>query len=80
MRIDDLLHHRIRGRFREGWLRDAYNLFDAKTLGQHVGYAVEKEAAAGFADVEQSDSFAAERVQARRSGARLIEGFVEWIY
>ena len=79
MRIDDLLHHRIRRGFRVRRLREANNLLHAKSLRERIGYAVEEDASAWFADVEQGDSFAAERVQARRGGTRLIEGFIERI-
>ena len=79
MGIYDLLHHPIWRGFRVRRLSEAKNLFDAKTLRECLGYAVEEDASARFADVEQGNSFAAERVQARRSGTRLIEGFIERI-
>lgn len=79
MRIEDLLYHPIWRGFRERRLSEAKNLFDAKTLRQRLGYAVEEDASSRFADVEQGDSFAAERVQARRSRTRLIECFIERI-
>src|SRR5581483_1481120 len=57
----------------------AHYFRNTRALLQQPRQAVEKEIAAGLADVEQADGFARQLVQSRCGTARLAPGFVELV-
>src|SRR5215472_1938934 len=66
-----LIDHLRRSVLGESWLACAENIGHVPALAQDRLQAIEEEAAAGLADVEQSNLLAGQRLQARRWHCRL---------